>query len=329
MKIMPLGTKKLQIFFPTNIFCESKKTKAITLLMFLSLYWSVQNLSLGHQAEEFMPLGKQVEEFMMEFGELFFPFLFPFIFPVRKVSSQCPSALLGGAEWQEQTGTSTHGGLPLWSIWWGCPWWDNPIWWGKQCPWRVISWTDTGEGYWMISCPRWGRSGLCSQFCHAVLWHIFSCVSFPSEIVNEKSSAEPQGWPRAWCLQRSAPLATVAQQEDPRAAEKIQKKWMSSLQQWVTLQKAELSLVTGVYLLVLFHPKGPQPMYLKASLSQRWRAYGRPRIKGRSTELHWPVQSSPGYHFFSWNLALGKFYLTKHDALIPRESCPCRGNECC
>lgn len=31
----------------------------------------------------------------------------------------------------------------------------------------------------MIPCPRWGWSGLCSQFCHAVLLaHIFLCIIF-------------------------------------------------------------------------------------------------------------------------------------------------------
>lgn len=103
-----------------------------------------------------------------EFRE-FFLFLFPFIFPVRKVLSQCPNALLGGAEWQGQAGTGTHGELP-------CGPSDGvvPV---KQCPCRLMSWT--GEGYWMIPCPRWGWSGLCSQFCRAVLLaHIFLCIIF-------------------------------------------------------------------------------------------------------------------------------------------------------
>lgn len=79
-------------FFPTNFFCKSKQTKTSLLPILVSLYWSVQNLSLG----------QQTEAFMIEFRLLLFfsVFLFPFVSPVRKVPSNHPPPswpLLGGA----------------------------------------------------------------------------------------------------------------------------------------------------------------------------------------------------------------------------------------
>lgn len=172
MKDNAFGNKKSIDFFPANLFCKSKQD--ITLLMFLSLHWSVQSSFLGHQTEEFMPLGQQVEEFILEFRELFFFFLFASIFPVRKVLSQCPNVfwpLLGGAEWQEQAGTGTRGGLPLWSMWWGLSLINTVS--------MEVYVLNVGEGYWMISCPRWRWPGLCSQFCHAVLLaRISLCIVF-------------------------------------------------------------------------------------------------------------------------------------------------------
>lgn len=79
-------------FFSTNFFCKSKQTKTILIPIFVSLYRSVQNLSLGQQTEAFM-IGFRLLLF-------FLVFLFPFVSPVRKVLSNHPHpswSLLGGA----------------------------------------------------------------------------------------------------------------------------------------------------------------------------------------------------------------------------------------
>lgn len=103
MKDNAFGNKKSIDFFPTNLFCKSKQD--ITLLMFLSLHWSVQSSSLGHQTEEFMPLGQQVEEFIIEFRELFFLSLC-FHFPCQKGTQSVSQCLLAFAGWSRMPRTS-------------------------------------------------------------------------------------------------------------------------------------------------------------------------------------------------------------------------------
>lgn len=81
-------------------------------------------------------------------------------------------------------------------------------------------WTDRGEGYWMISCPRWGWERFpVLPCCPSGIY--FPVHDFPQKQWMRKGSAEPEGWPRGWCLQCSAPLARSAQQADPRAEKKM------------------------------------------------------------------------------------------------------------
>lgn len=176
MKDNAFGDKKsIDFFFLTNFFCKSKKTKAITLLMFLSPYWSVQNLSLGHQAEESMPLGKQVEEFMIESKSSFFLSL-SFHFLCQK-GTQSVSQCFAGWSRMTRTGWDRH----TWSTAFVAHLMGVSLVNTVSMEVYVLSvfTTDTGEGYWMISCPRWGWPGLCSQLFHAVLLaHIFQCIIF-------------------------------------------------------------------------------------------------------------------------------------------------------
>lgn len=271
MKDNAFGDKKsIDFFFLTNFFCKRKKTKAITLPMFLSPYWSVQNLSLGHQAEEFMPLGKQVEEFTIE-SKNSFSLSLSFHFPCQKGTQSASQCF---ARWSRMTRTA----------------WDTAfvvhlmglslvITVSMEVYVLSVYLTDVEEGYWMISCPRWGWSGLCSQFCHAVLLaHIFLCIIFLRNSEREGVQLNL----RAGHGVVSPVLSPTGQHGTaggPQSSRENVQKWMSSLQQWVTLEQTELSLAVGMCLLVLFHPKGPQPMYLVLyEQAQRWWASGRPKI---------------------------------------------------